>query len=532
MADANIRIKPRRAVGSLARRALLVSLCLLVVPLFFHSLYMYRAEYQDTLEDVQENLTITARGQKAILEERIGVQWQILDAAAAQTDPRFLQQMKIVQMPMPAGLPDHFATVSLRDDVLFAGKRISKSFALAISTPVDTIFDQLTDFEKATYPLSLAFVDSKGKTIVGAKQESPLFIQLPVEGADFFIYLSIPIGAVERLHQKWYFLHFLTLLFFIGVVGGFIVWLITQRISKPLKQLCAVMERVGEGAVHVRYAPDRMGFEINELGKQFNLTLDQLLQHAEEAEKQRTQRERLAEELKIGRDIQASLFPKHIPELKGIDIASGFLPAAEVGGDFYDLFPLDDGRLLLVIADTAGKGISACLYSLGLRSMLRTLASGKKPLAEIVLRANDLFLKDAAHSGMFVTLWIGIYYPDTCAIEYCSQGHPPAYAVHGGKSVKLWTPGIALGAQAFDAVTVKTHALKPGEFLFLYTDGIIESHNPDRQMFGEERLLDCLEEAGAMASSAVVEKVLMAVSRFSVGAPQHDDMTLLAFQIH
>lgn len=399
MQDEKIRLKPLHAVGSLAQRAVIVSLCLLVVPLFLHSIFLYREEYQQTLADVKENLSIMANGQRAILEERNSLGWQVLDAAAAKTEPAFMQQLHIFEMPMPSGLPDHFATFSLQDNSLLTGKKISSSSALVIATPIDTVFNQLTHFEKSSFSPSLAFVDKGGNPLIGAHQETPISIQLPVERADFFLYLSIPEGDIERLHKAWYFFHFLTLLFFIGVVGGFIVWLITQRISKPLRELCKAMQRVGEGAVHVRYTPDKMGFEINELGKQFNQTLDQLLLHSQEAERQRIARERLAEELKIGHDIQASLLPKHLPELKGIEIASGFQPAAEVGGDFYDLFPMDDGRLLIAIADTAGKGVSACLYALGLRSMLRTLALGKAGLSEIVLGANDLFWRDARHSG-------------------------------------------------------------------------------------------------------------------------------------
>jgi serine phosphatase RsbU (regulator of sigma subunit) len=530
MQDAKIRIK-LHAVGSLAQRAVIVSLCLLVVPLFLHSLYLYREEYEQTLTDIKENLAIIAKGQKAILEERISVEWQVLDAAAAKTEPAFQEQLQIFEMPMPSGMPDHFAIVSLQQDAFIAGIKTSATRALAISTPIDTVFAQLTDFEKTSFPLSLAFVDKEGKALIGAKQETSISIQLPIEGADFFLYLSIPEGAVERLHKEWYFFHFLTLLFFIGVIGGFIVWLITKRISKPLAQLCKVMEKVGEGAVHARYAPDKMGFEINELGKQFNQTLDQLLLNAEEAERQRIGRERLAEELKIGHDIQSSLLPKHLPELKGIEIASGFLPAREVGGDFYDLFPMPDGRLLIAIADMAGKGISACLYAVGLRSMLRTLALGKGTLSEIVLGANDLFWRDARHTGMFVTLWIGIYDPETKTLEYCSQGHPPAYLMHQGTSEKLWTPGIAMGAQSFDMVSSKHRTLKVGDLLFLYTDGILEAHSLDNQLFGKERLQEFLIRSSTLPPPSIVEHLLKEIEVFSQGAPQHDDITLLVIRI-
>jgi serine phosphatase RsbU (regulator of sigma subunit) len=508
-----------------------VSLCLLVVPLFLHSLFLYWSEYKDTLADVMENLELTAKGQKAILEERITVQWQMLDADAAVSDPELMKILEIFEMPMPSGLPNHFAVISLQKDALFSGKRISVQGAIAVSTPIDHVFDQLTDFEKAAYPLSLAFVDKDGKAIVGAKQESSLSVQLPIEGSNFFLYLSIPTGAVERLHREWYVYHFLSLLFFVGLVGGFLVWLITRRISKPLQQLCIAMEKVGEGAVHVRYIPDKMGFEINELGKQFNATLEELLTANKEAEEQRVGRERLAEELKIGHDIQESLLPSHLPEMKGLDIAGGFLPSREVGGDFYDIFPMPDGKLLIVIADTAGKGISACLFSLGLRSMFRALADGKMSLTQMVLRANDLFWQDAMHSGMFVTVWIGIYDPGTNILEYSTQGHPPAYLLREGELEELWTPGIALGAQALDMISTKRERLQEGDLLFLYTDGVIESHSMKNQLFGKERLQKFLLQTSSKSSEKMIEKLLSEIENFSLGQPQHDDITLLAIQV-
>jgi phosphoserine phosphatase RsbU/P len=137
---------------------------------------------------------------------------------------------------------------------------------------------------------------------------------------------------------------------------------------------------------------------------------------------------------------------------------------------------------------------------------------------------------------MFVTLWIGIYDPETEALEYCSQGHPPAYLIHGGASEVLWeglwTPGIAMGAQAFDMVSPKTHNLKKGDVLFLYTDGIIEAHNLEGRLFGKERLQEYLLRSSKLAPQAMVEHLLKEIEVFSRGAPQHDDIALLVIRIH
>ncbi len=368
--------------------------------------------------------------------------------------------------------------------------------------------------------------------MIGTKQKTTLAVEIPVAGTNFSLYLSIPEGAIQKLHQAWYVYHFLSHLFFVGIIGGLIVYLMTRRIGRPLNQLCKVMEKVGEGATQIRYIPDRMGFEINELGKQFNQTLDQVLEKSKEAEKQRIGRERLEEELKIGRDIQASLLPKDLPHVKELDMAAEFLPAQEVGGDFYDLFPMEGGKLLIAMADTAGKGISACLYSLGLRSILRTLASrGEETLSEIVLRANDLFWRDAEPTGMFVTLWIGLYHLPTKTLEYCSQGHPPAYLVRKGECVKLWTAGIALGAQAFDQIPTKREILEIGDLLVFYTDGVIEAHNRDNQLFGSQRLEAFLKSANHLSSTRLLKDLRKELELFAQDTSQHDDIAVLAMKV-
>ncbi|MBM3184126.1 MAG: HAMP domain-containing protein, partial [Chlamydiae bacterium] len=468
--------------------------------------------------------------QQSILQERIELDWMILDALAPN-DLAAMQKLSVLQIPMPSNSEDHFATINLRKKALFVGKKAVDRNAFVLVTPLDTIFEKLTQFEKAAYPFSLAFIDEQGNVLAGKQEPGSIFVKLPITGANFSLSLSAPEAAVKHYHQQWYIANFLSLLLVIAVVGGALVWVVTLRISKPLTQLSRVMERVGEGGVHVRYTPDRMGFEINELGKQFNHTLDQLQERTQEAEKERIARERLAEELKIGHDIQANLFPSHLPELKGLDVATGFLPAREVGGDFYDLFLLENGKLFIAIADAAGKGISACLYSLGLRSMLRTLASSGFSLSEIVLRANDLFFKDAHQIGMFITLWLAIYDPKTKTLEYVCQGHPPPFLLRKGELKDFSTPGIALGAQTFDAIQTKTDTLQPGDLLFLYTDGIIEAHDSDRQLYGTKRLQEFLLRFEKRSSNLLAERLLSEVELFCQGAIQHDDQTLLVIRV-
>ena len=526
----NPKIRIKSAKGSLAWRALFVSICLLVLPLFLHTIFLFHADYKHNEEDVSSVLHLTADAQKSLLNLRVRLDWKILDATqrASEAD---LTSLQIQKIPTPSGVDTYFVTVDPTKNALIVGKQIDASLSLALATPLEDVLEGLTQFEQDVFPTSLALTDETGRILAGTKQKTPFITSYSVEGANFLFYLSIPANAVKELNINDYIFHFLSLFFFIGGIGGLIVWFVTRRIARPLMTLCQAMEKVSEGAFHARYTPDRMGFEINALGNQFNETLDRILYLQQEAERERIIRERLAQELKIGHEIQISLLPTQLPSLKGVDLGEGFLPALEVGGDFYDLFPMRNGAFLIAIADTSGKGISACLYSLGLRSMLRALASTKDDLADIVMQANDLFWHDARGSSMFVTLWVGIYHPENRMLEYCSQGHPPALLVNQGTITELWTPGIALGTQVFDAITTQRTELPVGSLLFLYTDGIIEAHNPNNQLFGTTRLHQFLTQGALKSSTEIVENLLKEVHLFSEQTPQHDDIALVVFKI-
>ncbi len=517
---------------SLALRVFAVSFLLLIIPLFLQNLFLYRQEFQYRLADMKEILDVIGKEREASIEDFIDMEWQILDIVTADVN-NHIEQLQLKQIPMPKGAQDHFAISNSRKNALLIGKKISSAYAVAIPVPFDQLIAEM-EVENLPFPIRMALVDEKGTVFAENKpaESGPLLtVKETVPSADFNLLLTVPESSIAELQKKSYYYRLATLIFFIGVIGGIAVWWLTSRIAKPLKSLGKTMQRVSEGAVHVRYTPDRMGFEINELGKRFNETVDAVLLHSQEAQKERIEREKLAEEWRIGHDIQAGLFPKDLPGFPGIDLAAAFVPAKEVNGDFYDLFALDNGQLLIAMADTAGKGISACIYSLGLRSMLRSLASTTDDLSEIVLKANDLFWIDARNTSMFASLWVALYDPEKRLLTYCSQGHPPALLRRHQKIEELWTGGIALGAQKFDAVPKSEIQLEKGDSLLLYTDGIIEAHDPEDQLFGKERLHKFFLAKKKESAQQCVDRLLEEVKSFSGTAPQHDDMTLLILHI-
>lgn len=520
----------RQPTGSLARRVVLISLLLLVLPLVLDTLFLYRQEYREWLSEAEQILQMVGEGEKIYLEEKIELSWKILDVIGDDA-PTHAEKFQVISVQVPSNVADHFVIPSSRNEALLIGKKEGQKKALAIKVSYQEILGQFAQFQKAPYPISLALVGEEGKVFVGEVALDALSVKLPLKETEVFLLLSTSIQSIRTVYEKEALFRFVSLLIFIVLIGGGLVWLLTKRVAKPLKSLSQAMQRVKEGAFHVRYVSDRMGFEINELGTQFNETLDALLHQQQEVERERIGREKLAEELRIGHEIQAGLFPTHIPENPELDIATGYLPAREVGGDFYDLFLLENGSIFIAIADTAGKGISACLYSLGLRSSLRSFAAYSTDLSEIVLRANDLFWVDAKNTGMFVTLWAAIYDPKTRRLVYCNQGHAPTVLMREGKIQELVTAGIAMGAQKLEAVQTESITLEVHDLLFLYTDGVIEANDPDQQLFGSKRLREFLSRNKKKSPQQIIDHLLEEIQLFGQGVPQHDDLTTVVFRI-
>ena len=231
--------------------------------------------------------------------------------------------------------------------------------------------------------------------------------------------------------------------------------------------------------------------------------------------------------------IQHNLLPEQIPEVPGLEIAAYYDPCQEVGGDYYDFIPLPDGRLGVVCADVSGKGVGAAMVMVMFRSILRLAAQEGAPPQDVIVRTNSLVTKDML-KGMFVSAAYLIVDPKTGLVEVVNAGHMPVmhWPMAQTRPVNIPVRGMVVGlaadAQFEQATQQGEFDLGPGELFCLYTDGIVEAENPDRQQFGEDRLAETLRAAGRDASpQQIVERVMAAVEAFCDGAPQHDDATLI-----
>lgn len=358
---------------------------------------------------------------------------------------------------------------------------------------------------------------------------------IPIEGSSTSFMLDISSKELlSDVHKS--FNQSLILLITAALVVALLIWILLKRLSRPLLQLKWLMKKIGSGDYDTRYATDEVGYEINIAGAAINTMLDNLLRQREIVKNERVKQEMFAKELKIGHEILLRILPQQLPVLEKVSLAAQALPALEVGGDFYDLF-IQKGeggkkRLLITIADTAGKGISACLYSLCLRSMLRSYVVSSKDIAATIKNANKLFCLDTEESAMFVTVFAGLLDPETMQLDYYSAGHLPALIKHRDGTIdKLWTPGVPFGISPFAEVRQKSVILQEGDLLFLYTDGVTEAMNKEGALFGDDRLMTFFKENKASSPEAFIDSLIETVKTFENGAEQHDDITAVAVKI-
>src|SRR5918998_1988063 len=200
-------------------------------------------------------------------------------------------------------------------------------------------------------------------------------------------------------------------------------------------------------------------------------------------------RERIEQELHVARRIQQASLPKEVPTLEGWSISPFYLPAREVGGDFYDFHLLSDDRLGLVVGDATGKGVPAALVMASAHSTLRAVAPASESPGDVLRRANDPLATDIP-TNMFVTCFYAIVDPKSGSLRYANAGHDLPYLRRrrGEEAEELRARGMPLGLMPEMSYEEKEASLKEGESVLFYSDGLVEAHDPKREMFGFPRL--------------------------------------------
>ncbi|MBL8212926.1 MAG: serine/threonine-protein phosphatase [Bryobacterales bacterium] len=239
--------------------------------------------------------------------------------------------------------------------------------------------------------------------------------------------------------------------------------------------------------------------------------------------------ERVRQDLEAARAIQRSLLPQAVPVLAGYSLGYRATTCYEVGGDYLDILPQRDGRLMMVVADVAGKGSASALVSASFRSMFRAMAEADFPLAEMASRVNQLHWQEGPEARRrYVTAFLMRLDPVHHVLEAVNAGHNPGFLVAPGLApIQIESSGPPLGLLPNLTYTAQTCGIPPGARIFVYTDGLTEVFRGEEQ-FGEERLLATLCGLPDSSSAGVLEAIWQAVTEFDEGPRQRDDMTALS----
>ncbi len=239
-------------------------------------------------------------------------------------------------------------------------------------------------------------------------------------------------------------------------------------------------------------------------------------------------RERMEREVQLAREIQRTFLPDRLPDPQGWELDARWQTARQVGGDFYDLFPLSDQRLGIVIADVADKGMPAALYMTVTRTLIRASVHHIHSPARVLERVNNLLVPDA-QNGMFVTALYAVLSLKTGELTYASAGHNRPFRILAGSGVEqLRKGGMALGVMENNPLEDQKLQLEPGDSLLFYTDGVTDTFAPDGSAFGEERLRDVLSCCPDRSAQEVLNAVDRALAAFRQDEPLSDDITMLA----
>lgn len=321
---------------------------------------------------------------------------------------------------------------------------------------------------------------------------------------------------------------------------------INRRIVQKFNQLKDGIREISSGNLDYKVKLEGED-EFVELAERFNQMGEKLKETIEEVR----EKERLEQELNIARQVQLSLLPRHLPQVQGYQIAATLKTATEVGGDFYDIMPLNNNKFLFTIGDVSGKSTSAAFYMAQCVSLIRYSPKFTHEPREIILRLNEYFANPTVDRQIFVTAIVGMLDAASSTIRLVRAGHTLPILIPGRKKeeIRELQPGglgigLARSGQILEKVLkVEEVPIRSGDMVVFYTDGVveaarlsveIESNNGDeeetKQFYGEERLMNLLKEIRGKSATKIMQELTNDLESFYEGNPPVDDYTLLIIQ--
>ena len=301
----------------------------------------------------------------------------------------------------------------------------------------------------------------------------------------------------------------------------FIYILIKRVIINNLQRINDTLGRITKGDLNVT-VDVRSSQEFSSLSDDINTTVSTLKRYIAEAAA------RIDKELEYAKQIQLSALPTNFPDNEVFGIYAQMIAAKEVGGDFYDFYKLNDHTVAVLIADVSGKGIPAAMFMMTAKTIIKDLAESGLAVDEIFTKANEKLCVNN-ESGMFVTAWMGILDLKTGVLQFANAGHnPPILKRANGAFEYLKTRvGFVLAGMEGIRYRVGELTLEPGDRLFLYTDGVPEATNSKNKLYGEDRLLDFMNQHATVNAKSLLPDLKASIDEFVGDAPQFDDITML-----
>ena len=351
--------------------------------------------------------------------------------------------------------------------------------------------------------------------------EKYMYVFKFVEG--YCVIAAMPEGEATFMRDaSVYTAVFMQILIF-AALFVFIYILIKRVIINNLQRINDTLGRITSGDLNVT-VDVRTNEEFASLSDDINSTVSTLKRYIAEAAA------RIDKELEYAKLIQLSALPTNFPSGEEYAIYAQMIAAKEVGGDFYDFYKLDENTIAVLVADVSGKGIPAAMFMMTAKTIIKDLAERGLPVNEILTKANDKLCENN-ESGMFVTAWMGIVDIPTGKMQFANAGHnPPLIKKANGAFEYLKTrAGFVLAGMEGMRYRISEITLSPGDRLFLYTDGVTEATNAENKLYGEDRLLNLINQYNGMEATAFLTALKENIDEFVGDAPQFDDITMLMF---
>lgn len=450
-------------------------------------------------------------------QEEAWFQWPVPYVTPGETPAQFLSFALIIgpdERVLASSYPDRYPVASSAGDLLPEDITLVRSALDGESEGV--VHESVTN----RYASVARTIWSQDRQPLGA-----VYIQAPAGGPPSANFLPAFVSIMLPSSVGW-----LCLMLPIGLIFGVLT---TRGLVRRVEGLAGATARFRSGDTGIR-VPVRRPDEIGLLEQQFNQMAEQIVesfaqrQALAEQSARREERARIEQEMQSAHYIQQALLPEESPDISGWQIQTCYRPARDVGGDFYDFLLLPDGKIGIVIGDATGKGIPSALIMATTCAMLRAAAPGSESPGSVLSLVNNLLIEKIP-GGTFASCFYAILDPVSGRIRYANAGHNLPYLVQDGEINELRAVGMPLGLMPDEVYAEQEVLVFPGDCALFYTDGLVEAHSPQREMYGAARFQQRIRQRFKV--NGLIENLYRDVQAFTgPDAEQEDDITLVSLQ--